>query len=66
VHVSVKVVFTVGETDCVPLSGSLPDHPPDAEQAVALVEDHVRVEDRPLTIDVGPQSYGRRRVELLG
>jgi hypothetical protein len=34
--------------DCVPEVALLPDHAPEAEQEVALVEDQVRIEDPPL------------------
>jgi hypothetical protein len=38
---------------CVPLVASEPDHPPEAVQAVALVEDQVNVELPPLATLVG-------------
>jgi len=54
VHVSVKLVVAVsGPVDAVPLVGRVLLHPPDALHAVALVEDHVRVEDPPLVTLVG-------------
>jgi hypothetical protein len=34
----------VGDTEAVPLAPFVPVHPPEAVHAVALVEDHVRVE----------------------
>jgi hypothetical protein len=37
----------------VPEVALLPDHAPEAEQEVALVEDQVRIEDPPLVIGVG-------------
>jgi hypothetical protein len=39
--------------DCDPLIGSLPDHPPEALQAVALVVDQVKLELPPLTTVLG-------------
>ena len=39
--------------DWVPLVPLLPDQPPEAVQAVALVEDHVSVELLPLTMELG-------------
>jgi hypothetical protein len=39
--------------DCEPLVGSLPDHPLDAVQAVALVEVQLRVEALPLATVLG-------------
>jgi len=39
--------------DCEPLVGSLPDQPPEALQAVALVVDQARVELLPLTTVLG-------------
>jgi hypothetical protein len=36
-----------------PLTGLLPDQPPDAAQEVAFVADHLRVELPPLFTDVG-------------
>lgn len=38
---------------CEPLGASLPDQPPDAVQAVALVEDQVSVELPPLMTVLG-------------
>jgi hypothetical protein len=38
---------------CEPLAAFEPDHAPAALQAVALVEDHVRVETRPAAIELG-------------
>ena len=40
--------------DWVPLVPLLPDQPPEAVQAVALVEDHVSVELPPEAIVLGP------------
>jgi hypothetical protein len=40
--------------DWVPLVALLPDQPPEAVQAVALVEDQVRVELAPEAIVLGP------------
>ena len=37
----------------VPLVAKLPDQPPEAVQAVALVEDHVKVDEAPLVMLVG-------------
>jgi hypothetical protein len=37
----------------VPLVALLPDHPPDAVQALALVEDQVKVELAPEAIELG-------------
>ena len=54
VQLSVYVVVLVSAPVLVlPLVVSLPDHPPDAVQAVALVEDQVKVELPPLTTLVG-------------
>ncbi len=39
--------------DCEPLVASLPDQPPDAVQAVALVVDQVKLELPPLTKVLG-------------
>ena len=39
--------------DWEPFTGSLPDHAPEALQAVALVEDHVKVELPPLATVLG-------------
>jgi len=46
-------VAVSGPVDAVPLVGRVLLHPPDALHAVALVEDHVRVEDPPLVTLVG-------------
>ncbi len=43
----------VGLTLCVPLTASVPDHPPLAVQEVALVLDQVRIELLPEAIVVG-------------
>ena len=39
--------------DCEPLVPWLPDQPPEAVQAVALVVDHVKAELLPLTMELG-------------
>ena len=39
--------------DCEPLTGLLPDHAPEAVQAVAFVADQVRVELLPLITELG-------------
>ena len=39
--------------DCEPLIPSLPDQPPEAEQAVALVDDHAKVDAAPLWTVLG-------------
>ena len=39
--------------DCEPLIPSLPDQPPEAEQAVALVEDQLKVDALPLAMVLG-------------
>lgn len=39
--------------DCVPLTGSVPAHPPVAVHAVAFVDDHVNVALPPLATVVG-------------
>ena len=39
--------------DCEPLTGLLPDHAPEAVQAVAFVADQVRVELLPLISELG-------------
>lgn len=52
VHVSVYVVFAVsGPTPWEPETGFVPDHPPEAEQEVAFVEDQLSVE-LPLALTV--------------
>ena len=43
----------VGDTDCVPEVVLVPVHAPDAVHEVAVVDDHVRVEDKPDVIEVG-------------
>ena len=53
VHAREYVVVAMGETDCVPLTALLPLHPPEAVHDVALVDDHVSVEDWPAVIDAG-------------
>ena len=40
--------------DCEPLRALLPDQAPEAVQAVAWVDDHVRVALPPLAIALGP------------
>ena len=40
--------------DCEPLRGLLPDHEPEALQAVAWVDDHVSVALAPLVRALGP------------
>lgn len=52
-QVSVYVAVAVGVTACVPLVAFVPVQLPDAVHDVAFVEDHVRVEDWPVWIDVG-------------
>ena len=53
-QLSVKVEFAVSEpVEAVPLVALLPDQAPDARQLVALVLDHVSVDDPPLTMVVG-------------
>jgi hypothetical protein len=42
-----------GPTDCTPLTALVPAHAPEAEQAVALVEDQVREEEPPLLTVLG-------------
>ena len=46
-------MFIVGLTDCDPEVDLVPDHAPDAVQAVALAEDHERVEADPDVTEVG-------------
>jgi len=54
VHVRVKVVAAASApVDWLPLVALLPLHPPEAVQAVALVELQVRVEAAPLVTVVG-------------
>ncbi len=53
VQVIEYVVLVVGETDCVPLTAFVPDHPPEAVQVVALVLVHESVEEEPEVIEVG-------------
>jgi hypothetical protein len=53
-QVSVNVEFAVSEpVETVPLVALLPDQAPDARQLVALILDHVSVDDPPLTTVVG-------------
>ncbi len=53
-HVRLKVVEAVsGPAVSEPLGFRVPDHPPDASQLFALLEDQVRVENPPLGISVG-------------
>jgi hypothetical protein len=47
------VAFAEGATERAPFVASVPLQPPLPEQAVALVELQVRIEDRPAVIDVG-------------
>jgi len=52
VHVSVYVIFALsGPTPWEPETGFVPDHPPEAEQEVAFVEDQLSVE-LPLVLTV--------------
>jgi hypothetical protein len=54
VQVSEYVVLAVrAPVDCVPFSAWLPDQPPEAVQAVALLDAHVRVAAAPLAIELG-------------
>jgi hypothetical protein len=54
VHVSPYVALAVSApVDCEPLTGMLPDHPPEALHAVALVADQVNVELPPLATVLG-------------
>jgi uncharacterized membrane protein (GlpM family) len=54
VQVSVYVVVAVSaEVRCEPLAGSLPLQPPDALQAVALVDDQDNVDAAPLATVLG-------------
>jgi len=54
VQVSVYVVVAVSAAVlCEPLVASLPVQPPEAVQDVALVEDHVKVEEAPLATVLG-------------
>jgi hypothetical protein len=39
--------------DCEPLIGLLPDQPPEAEQDVALIDDHVSFDAPPLATVLG-------------
>lgn len=43
----------MGDTVCEPFVAFVPDHPPDAVQAVALVDDQVNVALEPDMIDAG-------------
>jgi hypothetical protein len=53
-HLSVNVVVLVrAPVDCDPFGPSVPLHPPDAEQELALLDDHVRIEAAPLATVVG-------------
>ena len=53
VHVSLYVLVTALKSDCVPLVGLLPDHPPDAVHEDALVLDHLKFMNCPATIETG-------------
>jgi hypothetical protein len=54
VHVSVYVRVAVSvPVDCDPLSAFAPDHPPEALQLVAFVDDHVSVDDCPDGMEAG-------------
>jgi hypothetical protein len=54
VQVRVYVAFAVSApVDCVPVTALAPDHAPEAVHEVALVEDHVSVEEPPLLIVLG-------------
>ena len=54
VQVNVYVAFAVSApVVCEPFTGSLPDQPPDAVQAVALADDQVRVELLAEAIELG-------------
>lgn len=46
-------VFAVGETERLPESAWAPDHPAEAVQVEAFVEDHVSIEEFPIGIEVG-------------
>lgn len=53
-HESVYVLLCVSApVDCVPLVALLPDHPPEAAQAVALAVDHAKVALPPEGIVLG-------------
>ena len=52
-QVMAYAVSTLGETDCEPDVAFAPDHPPDAVQDVALVDDQERVEELPKIMDDG-------------
>jgi len=43
----------IAPVDCEPLMALAPDQPPEAEQEVALPDDHVSVEAAPLAIVLG-------------
>lgn len=43
----------IAAVDCDPLTGLVPDHPPDAVHAVAFVLAHVNVEAWPLATVLG-------------
>jgi hypothetical protein len=54
VQVSEYVTLAVSApVDCEPLTALLPDHPPEAVQEVALVDDQVKVDVPPLTTVLG-------------
>jgi len=60
----VKVALAVSApVDWVPLRALVPDQAPEAVQAVALVDDHVRAALAPLLMALGPnaQPDGRQR-----
>jgi len=47
------LVFVSAPLDWLPEVALLPDHAPEATQEVALVDDHVSVEDSPLPTEIG-------------
>ena len=51
VQVNVYVVVVFGETLCAPLVALVPVQPPEAEQELALVDDHESAADCPEVIE---------------
>ena len=47
------LLTVIAPVDWLPEVATVPDHAPEAEQAVAFVDDQVSTEDAPLATDVG-------------
>ena len=52
--------------DWLPEVATVPDHAPEAEQAVAFVDDQVSTEDAPLATDVGLAAIDTVTVDPVG